>query len=59
MCGLPHLRVHSVKYIYTTKLYLKGVPKDSIKDILGVDERTLKYYTKTMQEQKKKVLFTP
>lgn len=58
ICGLPHLTVHSVRYIYATKLYLKGVPKDAIKDILGVDERTLKYYIKAMQERKKKVLFT-
>lgn len=58
MCGLPQLRVHSVRYIYATKLYLKGVPKDAIKDILGVDERTLKYYIKAMQERKKRVLFT-
>jgi len=58
MCGLPQLTVHSVRYIYATKLYLKGVPKDAIKDILGVDERTLKYYIKAMQERKKKVLFT-
>lgn len=58
MCGLPQLTVHSVRYIYATKLSLKGVPKDAIKDILGVDERTLKYYIKAMQERKKKVLFT-
>ena len=58
MCGLPQLTVHSVRYTYATKLYLKGVPKDAIKDILGVDERTLKYYIKAMQERKKKVLFT-
>jgi len=57
MCGLPQLTVHSVRYIYATKLYLKGVPKDAIKDILGVDERTLKYYIKAMQERKKRVLF--
>jgi len=58
MCGLPQLTVHSVRYIYATKLYLKGVPKDAIKDILGVDEKTLKYYIKATQERKKKVLFT-
>lgn len=58
ICGLPQLTVHSVRYIYATKLYLKGVPKDAIKDILGVDERTLKYYIKPMQERKKRVLFT-
>ncbi len=58
MCGLSQLTVHSVRYIYATKLYLKGVRKDAIKDILGVDERTLKYYIKAMQERKKKVLFT-
>ena len=58
MCGLPQLTVHSVRYIYATKLYLKGIPKDAIKDILGVDERTLKYYIKAMQERKKRVLFT-
>lgn len=58
ICGLPQLTVHSVRYIYATKLYLKGVPKDAIKDILGVDERTLKYYIKAMQERKKRVLFT-
>jgi len=58
MCGLPQLTVHSVRYIYATKLYLKGIPKDAIKDILGVDARTLKYYIKAMQERKKRVLFT-
>lgn len=58
MCGFPQLTVHSVRYIYATKLYLKGVPKDAIKDILGVDERTLKYYIKAMQERKKRALFT-
>ena len=58
ICKLPQLTVHSVRYIYATKLYLKGVPKDAIKDILGVDERTLKYYIKAIQERKKRVLFT-
>ena len=58
MCGLRQLTVHSIRYIYATKLYLNGVPKDAIKDILGVDERTLKYYMKAMQERKKKALFT-
>ena len=58
ICGLPQLTVHSVRYIYATKLYLKSIPKDAIKDILGVDERTLKYYIKAMQERKKRVLFT-
>ena len=41
LCGLPQLTVHSFRYIYATKLYLKGVPPDEIKDILGVDKRTL------------------
>jgi len=58
ICRLPQLTVHSVRYIYATKLYLKGVPQDAIKDILGVDKRTLKYYIKAMQDRKKKVLFT-
>lgn len=58
MCGLPQLAVHSFRYIYATKLYLKGVSPDAIKDILGVDKRTLKYYIKAVQERKKKVLFT-
>lgn len=57
-CGLPQLTVHSWRYIYATKLYLKGVPPDAIKDILGVDKRTLKYYLKATQERKKKALFT-
>ena len=57
-CGLPQLTVHSFRYIYATKLYLKGVSPDEIKDILGVDKRTLKYYVKATQERKKKVLFT-
>jgi len=56
-CGLPQLTVHSCRYIYATKLYLKGVPPDAIKDILGVDKRTLKYYVKATQERKKKALF--
>ena len=58
LCGLPRLTVHSWKYIYATKLYLKGVSPDAIKDILGVDKRTLKYYIKATQERKKKALFT-
>jgi integrase len=58
ICGLPKLTVHSFRYIYATKLYLKGVPPDAIKDILGVDKRTLKYYVKATQERKKKALFT-
>lgn len=58
MCGLPQLTVHSFRYIYATKLYLKGVPQDAIKDILGVEKRTLKYYIKAMQERKRRVLFT-
>ena len=58
MCGVPQLTVHSWRYIYATKLYLKGVPPDSIKDILGVDKRTLKYYAKATQERKKRALFT-
>ena len=58
ICGLPKLTVHSFRYIYATKLYLKGVPPDAIKDILGVDKRTLKYYVKATQERKKRALFT-
>lgn len=58
MCGLSQLTIHSFRYIYATKLYLKGVPRDAIKDILGVDKKTLKYYIKAMKERKKKVLFT-
>jgi len=58
ICGLPKLTVHSFRYIYATKLYLKGVPPDAIKDILGVDKRTLKYYVKATQEVKKRALFT-
>ncbi|MCZ2856799.1 MAG: site-specific integrase [Candidatus Bathyarchaeota archaeon] len=58
MCELPQLTVHSFRYIYATKLYLKGVSPDAIKDILGVDKRTLRYYIKAVQERKKKVLFT-
>ncbi len=56
MCGL-NLTVHSFRYIYATKLHLKGVSLDAIKDILGVDKRTLKYYVKAVQERKKKALF--
>lgn len=58
ICGLPQLTIHSFRYIYATKLYLKGIPQDAIKDILGVDKKTLKYYIKAMEERKKKVLFT-
>ena len=58
MCGLPQLTVHSWRYIYATKLYLKAISPDAIKDILGVDKRTLKYYVKATQERKKKALFT-
>lgn len=58
MCGLSQLTVHSWRYIYATKLYLKGISPDAIKDILGVDKRTLKYYVKATQERKKKALFT-
>jgi len=58
MCGLPQLTVHSFRYIYATKLYLKGVSPDEIKDILGVDKKTLRYYIKAVQERKKKALFT-
>ena len=58
ICGLPKLTVHSFRYIYATKLYLKGVPEDAIKDILGIDKRTLKYYVKATQERKKRALFT-
>jgi integrase len=57
MCGLPQLTIHSFRYIYATKLYLMGVPPDAIKDILGVDKKTLKYYVKATEERKKKVLF--
>ena len=57
LCGLPQLNVHSVRYIYATKLYLNDVPPDEIKDILGVDERTLRFYIKEAQERKKKVQF--
>ena len=57
-CRLPQLTVHNFRYIYATKLYLKGVSLDKIKDILGVDKRTLKYYVKATQERKKKALFT-
>jgi hypothetical protein len=32
-------------------------PQDAIKDILGVDKKTLKYYIKATEERKKKVLF--
>ena len=49
---------HACRYIYATKLYLKGVSPDAIKGILGVDKRTLRYYIKALQERKKKVLFT-
>ena len=58
LCGLPQLTFHSWRYIYATKLYLKGVSPDAIKDILGVDKRTLKYYIKATEERKKRVLFT-
>ena len=58
LCRLPHLTVRSWRYIYATKLYLKGVSQDAIKDILGVDKRTLKYYIKATHERKKKALFT-
>ena len=58
LCGLPQLTIHSFRYIYATKLYLKGVPREEIKDILGVDKRTLDYYIKATEERKKKVLFT-
>ena len=58
LCRLPQLTVHSWRYIYTTKLYLKGVSPDAIKDILRVDKRTLKYYIKATEERKKRVLFT-
>ena len=58
ICGLPLLTVHSWRYIYATKLYLKGVSPEAIKDILGVGKRTLKYYVKATQERKKRALFT-
>jgi integrase len=58
ICGLPQLTVHSWRYIYATKLYLKEVSPDAIKDILEVDKRTLKYYVKATQERKKRALFT-
>ncbi len=58
MCGLPQVSVHSFRYIYATKLYLKGVSPDAIKDVLGVDKRTLKYYVKAKHHRKKKALFT-
>ncbi|KPV65550.1 MAG: hypothetical protein AOA65_0058 [Candidatus Bathyarchaeota archaeon BA1] len=51
------LTIHSFRYIYATKLYLEGVPQDAIKDILGVDKKTLKYYIKAVEERKKRVLF--
>ena len=57
-CDLPQLTVHSFRYIYATNLYLQGVSPDAIKDILGVDKRTLKYYIKATQERKKRALFT-
>ena len=53
----PKLTVHSFRYIYATRLYLMGVPMDAIKDILGVDKKTLKYYIKATEERKKRVLF--
>jgi hypothetical protein len=34
-----------------------GVPMDAIKDILGIDKKTLKYYIKATKERKKRVLF--
>jgi len=58
ICGLSQLAVHSWRYIYATKLYLNGVSPEAIKDILGVDKRTLKYYIKATQERKKRALFT-
>ena len=51
------LTVHSWRYIYATKLYLKGVPVDAIRDILGVDKKTLKYYIKAVEERKKRFFF--
>ena len=57
LCDLPQLTVHSFRYIYATKLYHLGVTKEKIKDILGVDERTLKFYIKATEERKKKVQF--
>jgi len=56
-CGLPQLTIHSFRYIHATRLYLMGVSPDAIKDILGVDKKTLKYYVKATEERKKKVLF--
>ncbi|KPV65359.1 MAG: hypothetical protein AOA65_0221 [Candidatus Bathyarchaeota archaeon BA1] len=57
ICGLPQLTVHSWRYIYATKLYLKGIPMDAIKDILGIDKKTLKYYVKATEERKRRVFF--
>jgi integrase len=57
MCALPQLTVHSFRYIYATKPYLKSVPQDAIKDALGVEKRTLKYYIKAIQKRKREVLF--
>lgn len=57
LCDLPQLTVHSFRYIYATKLYMKGVPRDEIKDILGVDKRTLNFYIKATEERKKKAIF--
>jgi len=51
--------VHSFRYIYATKLYLKGAHRDTIKDILRVEKRPLKYYVKATKERKKKVSALP
>jgi len=34
-----------------------GVPADAIKDILGINKQTLKYYIKAVEERKKRVFF--
>jgi len=57
LCVLPRLTVQSFRYIYATKLYLMGVSPDDIKDILGVDKRTLRFYIKATQERRKKVQY--
>jgi hypothetical protein len=35
-----------------------GVPPDAVKDILGVDKKTLKYYV-TVMEERYRALFFP
>ena len=45
------ISIHSFRCIYVTRAIPDGVPVDAIKDMLGIDEKTLKYYIKAPRRE--------